>query len=63
MARRKKKINKRLVILLSVIGAIALIGIAVLIYQGLPKDPFGHARMGEKAYEEGDYRQAATGGR
>ena len=47
MARRKKQINRRVVVLLSVLGAIVLLGIAAVVIRQLPKDPHALAAKAE----------------
>jgi len=57
MAKRKR-LNKRAVILLAVMGGIVVIGAVIVFIQGLPQDPWAHAEAGDKAREAGNYAAA-----
>ena len=56
---RKKKINKRAVAILIVVGVIVLIAVAAyFVDEWLPKNPLKYAQDGNKAFEAGDYQKA-----
>ncbi len=59
MARRKKKINRRVVVLLSVLGAILLLGIVGVIIKQLPRDPKILADKGAESLQEGNFLEAS----
>ena len=59
MARRKKKLNRRVVILLSVFGAVILLGVLAVVINQLPKDPSILAAKGETYLAEGNYLRAS----
>ena len=56
---RKKKINKRAVAILIVVGVIVLISVAIYsVDLWLPKDAEKLAKDGNEAFEAGDYDKA-----
>ena len=57
MAKRKK-LNRRVVILLLAMGAVVATGAVVLVLQGLPQDPIEAMARGRAAFEAGDYKKA-----
>jgi len=57
MAKRKK-LNKRVVMLLAVIGLIVVAGGVALVLYKSPKDPKVYARRGDEAFEKRDFRAA-----
>jgi len=58
MAKRKKKLNKKILILLIVLGGVLALGGVAVVVRMLPKDPVAHAERAEKAQAEGDWKQA-----
>ncbi len=59
MARRKKKINRRVVVLLSVLGAVLLLGVIGVVIKQLPRDPKIFAAKGAQSLQEGDFLEAS----
>ncbi|MDY6914242.1 MAG: tetratricopeptide repeat protein [Planctomycetota bacterium] len=59
MARRKK-LNKRVVILLAVLAFVIAVGGVLFFIKRLPKDPVALDRRAQAAYEQGNYGAAAT---
>lgn len=57
MAKRKK-LNKRVVVLLVVIGVIVVGGISVWAIKKLPKDPVAYAEHGNEAFANNDFAAA-----
>ena len=57
MARRKR-LNKRVVVLLVVLGVILMAGMAAFIIRKLPKNPVAYAAKGEAAFNAENYGQA-----
>ena len=59
MAKRKK-LNKRVVVLLSVMGGILAVGVLAAVIARLPKDPTALAAKAELELKAGNYREAVT---
>jgi len=61
--RKKKKLNKKLVVSLSAVTVLILMAIGVAVYKFrhslFPADPVLHAKAGLEALEKGDYKLAA----
>ncbi len=57
MAKRKK-LNKRVVVLLSVMGGILAVGVLAAVIARLPKDPTALAAKAELEMQAGNYREA-----
>jgi len=61
MARRKR-LNKRLVIIILVVVGVLITGVGAGLWRFrdriFPKDPVAHARRGLQAFEQGDYKRA-----
>jgi tetratricopeptide (TPR) repeat protein len=62
MARRKRqrKVNRTVVVVLSVIGAVFVLGGAVAVYRWWPKDPYKYEKLAEEAVARGDYKEAES---
>ena len=60
MARRKKKVNPRILIILGVLLALVLAGGGYYVYRQLPKDPEPFFRQAEKDMEAENYRDAVS---
>ncbi len=56
--RRRRKINKRVVLLLGVLGAFMLAAIVVAIILRLPKDPTAYAQRAQQAHQKQNYSLA-----
>ena len=63
MAKRKKKLNKKLVIALSAVTVLLLVAVGAGLYKYrnvlIPKDPAPYAKAGLEALEKKDYKLAA----
>ena len=59
MARRKK-LNKRVVILLAVLAFVIVVGGVLWFIRRLPKDPVALDGRAQAAYEQGNYSAAAV---
>ncbi len=58
MAKKRKKINPRVLILLGVLGALVLLAGAYFVVKKLPRDPAPLFAKADAAYEAGEFRQA-----
>ncbi len=58
MARRKRKLNKRIIVLLIIAGVLLAGGVSAVIILNLEQDPTLKANKGEEAYKAGDYEKA-----
>ena len=59
MAKRRKRLNKRVVIVLSVLLGLVLSVVAVAIIYKMPKDPQPFIDRGDEAFKAGDFGTAA----
>ena len=58
MAKKRKKINPRILILLAVVGALVVLGGVYFIVKRMPKDPAPLFAKADAHYEAGEFRQA-----
>lgn len=58
MAKRKRKLNKRLVVMISIIGALFLLGGVAYFVRKMPRDPNNFLRLAEKERAAGAFDQA-----
>ncbi len=58
MARRRKRLNKRIIVLLIILGVLIAVGATAFVVIRSPRDPSLYVRRGEEALKAGNYKEA-----